>query len=171
MKRIVCDTGPLLHLREAGSLDALRAAGQIYIPPAVQRELVNLDSFWLDNTPGWVHIQPLETPSSETALQWLRAGLLDPGEAEALSLALQIRADWLLTDDEAARLIAQGQGIEVHGSLGVVLWAAATGHLERSEAERALEGLAKSSLWISSRILDEVRAALRQIFPDESNLP
>jgi len=54
--------------------------------------------------------------------------------------------------------------LEVHGSLGVVLWGAATGHFQRQEAEDALEALAGSSLWISSRILDEARAALRQIF-------
>jgi len=89
---------------------------------------------------------------------------LDPGEAQALALALQSEADWLLTDDAAARLIAQQHGLEVHGSLGVVLWGAATGHFQRQEAEDALEALAGSSLWISSRILDEARAALRQIF-------
>ncbi|HKV13358.1 MAG TPA: DUF3368 domain-containing protein [Thermoanaerobaculia bacterium] len=79
-------------------------------------------------------------------------------------MAAQIRADWLLTDDAAARMVAQQQGFEVHGSLGVVLWAAVEGHLDRESAEEALEALSRSSLWLSSRILAEARAALRQIF-------
>ena len=89
---------------------------------------------------------------------------MDPGEAHALALALQISADWLLTDDAAARLVAQQHGVEVHGSLGVVLWAAAVGHLDRTEAETTLEALSRSSLWISARVLEEARGALRQIF-------
>jgi len=76
----------------------------------------------------------------------LQAGLLDRGEAQALALAAQVKADWFLTDDAAARVVASQQGIEVHGSLGVVLWAAATGHLGRGEAEAALKALAGSSL-------------------------
>jgi len=94
----------------------------------------------------------------------VQAALLDAGEAQALALALQVEAEWLLTDDAAARLIAQQHGLEVHGSLGVVLWAAATGSLQQSEAVSAVEALSKSSLWISARILDEARIALRQIF-------
>ena len=78
-------------------------------------------------------------------------------------LAIQIGAHWLLTDDAAARLVAQQQGLEVHGSLGVVLWAAATGHLGRQEAEGALDALTRSSLWVSSKILLEAKAALQKI--------
>lgn len=38
MTRIVCDTGPLLHLREADLLPLLEVAGEIRVPPAVRRE-------------------------------------------------------------------------------------------------------------------------------------
>jgi len=53
LKRIVCDTGPLLHLREAGLLDLVEAAGFIAIPPMVYSELSDLDPFWREeNLPG-----------------------------------------------------------------------------------------------------------------------
>jgi predicted nucleic acid-binding protein len=164
LKRIVCDTGPLLHLREADSLDLVKAAGVVAIPPMVYSELVGLDPFWRDERPDWVHLTKLDAPSTEASSTWIRAGLLDPGEAEALALALQVETDWFLTDDAAARLVAQQHGLEVHGSLGVILWGAASGHLVRTEAEASLEALSHSSLWISARILEEARTALRQIF-------
>lgn len=164
MSRIVCDTGPLLHLQEAGCLEILEAAGEITIPPAVRAELIDHDSFWERHMPEWIKPGILEPRFLESVAHWLKAGLLDPGEAEALSLATQLKASWLLTDDAAARLIAQQQGLEVHGSLGVVLWAAATGHFHRFEAERALDALFRSSLWLSSSVREEARAALRQIF-------
>ena len=83
--------------------------------------------------------------------------------AQAIALAKQLEAEWLLTDDAAARLFAQREGIEVHGSLGLVLWAAATGHLDFAAAQSGLDALSKSSLWISPRILEEARAALPEL--------
>jgi predicted nucleic acid-binding protein len=164
LKIILCDTGPLLHLREAGCLDLLKPAGRVLIPPAVQTELMDNDPSWEKGRPRWIEVRTLDPEFLGKAARWLQAGLLDPGEAEAVSLALQLGADWLLTDDAAARLIAQQQGLEVHGSLGVILWAAAVGNLQHPEADGALEALSRSSLWISARVLEEARAALRQIF-------
>ena len=46
MRKIVSDTGPILHLRETGSLDLLRKAGRIFIPPMVDLELLSHISSW-----------------------------------------------------------------------------------------------------------------------------
>jgi len=165
--RIVCDTGPLLHLLEAESLALLGRAGRVYIPPSVQSELLAHDPRWTTEQPPWVETVPLEPAFAEKALAWLRSRLLDQGEAEALALCAQLSADWFLTDDTAARMIAQGQGREVHGSLGVVLWAAATGALDFTGARASLARLARSSLWISARVLGEADAALSKIFSNE----
>lgn len=67
-------------------------------------------------------------------------------------------------DDAAARVFATALGLEVHGSLGIVLWAAARRHLHREEAAVALDRLAHSSLWISARVLAEAQAALHRLF-------
>ena len=122
LKPIVSDTGPLLHLREAGALNLLETAGRIVSPPAVQAELIDHDSFWEERRPVWVQVERLEPMFSERAARWLQAGLLDPGETEALSLALQLEAAWFLTDDAAARLIeatrARGPRLPWRGPLG-----------------------------------------------------
>ena len=78
-------------------------------------------------------------------------------------MAYQIGADWILTDDAAARTMAHHQEFEVHGSLGIILWAAVTGTLGKAEAERALDALAQSSLWVSNRVLSEARSALGKL--------
>jgi len=89
-------------------------------------------------------------PYDAEAEAWQQAGLLDAGEAHAIALARQLNVDWLLTDDAAARLFGQSLGLEVHGSLGVVLWAAAVGHLTRAEAESALNRLAHDNSFLIS---------------------
>lgn len=66
------------------------------------------------------------------------------GEAEALGLTLK-ETDGLLTDDTTTRLFVFLLGLEVHGSLGIILWNAAKGYLSRDEAESALERLEGTS--------------------------
>lgn len=164
MRHVVSDTGPLLHLSEANALPLLNWTGQVSIPRAVDVEMAQQDSLWQTQKPAWLYVEVLTTSYETQALSWRQAGLLESGEAEAVALARQINADWLLTDDAAARLFAQSLGIEVHGSLGVVLWAAAAGHCNRADAEGTLERLARSSLWISAGIIAEVKAALTKLF-------
>ena len=162
MRRIVSDTGPLFHLTEARALQLLELTGEVHIPRQVAVEMAYLVSDW--RTPAWITVELLREPHSSEAVAWQHAGLLDAGEAEATALARQVGADWLLTDDAAVRLFASELGIEVHGSLGILLWAAAAGHLDRIEVEAALSRLAASSLWVSGRVLEEARSALQRMF-------
>jgi predicted nucleic acid-binding protein len=106
----------------------------------------------------------LSSAARQRAFEWQRAGLLHGGEAEALALALEIKTDWLLTDDAAARLMAESLNIEVHGSIGVVLWMAANKRLKKLEAESLLAGLEKSSLWMSPEVRAEARITLGKLF-------
>ncbi len=164
MRIVVADTGPLLHLLEAHLLDLLKLTGDVYIPPAVASEISRLAANWPSLQIDWIVVTPLIEPHGSQSVAWREARLLDPGEAEALALARQLSADWFLTDDAAARVMAGELGIEAHGSLGIVLWAAATGRLNREEAMDALDQLAQSSLWISARILGEAREALVALY-------
>jgi predicted nucleic acid-binding protein len=163
--RLVADTGPILHLQEAGALDLLPLVGEIVVPPLVLAELSSLlPTSWQDAPPRWLTIQSLSVEAQQQALAWRQAGLLHGGESEALALARQLKPDWFLTDDAAARLMADSLGIEAHGSLGVVLWAAGQKLIGKSAAENHLAGLERSSLWTSPRVRAEARIALAGLF-------
>lgn len=165
MRSVVSNTGPVLHLGEADALLLMSWTGEVSIPKAVDREMNQQNPLWQSEKPAWIHVRELTASYKVEAEAWRQAGLLESGEAETIALARQLNAHWLLTDDAAARLFAETMGLEVHGSLGIVLWAAATGHLTRVDTEAALERLAQSSLWVSPKVLTEARAALNQLFP------
>ena len=55
---IVCDTGPLLHLSEAGMISLLQQAGDILIPPTVNLELERQITGW--NSLDWLSIHQLK---------------------------------------------------------------------------------------------------------------
>ncbi len=156
---IVCDTGPLLHLSEAGAIHLLSLAGEILIPSLVAIEFEANAQGW--HPPQWVKVVDLEKSTRQKAEKWVRAKQIDGGEAEAIGLALQEHADWLLTDDAQARQFAESVGLEVHGSIGILLWNVANENiLDKALALQLLGNLASSSLWISDRVLQEARRAI-----------
>jgi predicted nucleic acid-binding protein len=107
----------------------------------------------------------LEESAKQQATSWVKAKKIDAGEAEAISLALQTKANWLLTDDAMARQFAETLGLEVHGSIGLLLWNVAVGNVESLEqALYLLDHLAQSSLWVSDRVLQEARKAIVGLF-------
>lgn len=102
------------------------------------------------------------------AAKWVEGEMLDPGEAESLAIAEEISPDLFLTDDAAARLMAEGLGFVARGSLGVVLYCAAKGSLTQSDARAHLDALfGNSTLWLSGTVKKRANAALAQMFaPD-----
>lgn len=167
MKLIVCDTGPILHLNEAKLLGLLQKIGKVYIPKMVDIELNELFPYWEKDKPEWIIVSHLLSDETIQAESLFLSGLLDFGEAEAIILAKRLNPEWFLTDDTEARIFANSLGIEVHGSIGIVLWSVAVGHLNYAEAKESLEKLSQTSLWISKNILSEAQEALKIMFDEK----
>jgi predicted nucleic acid-binding protein len=111
---VVADTGPLIALARVDKLDLLRRLyGRVVVPPVVRVELA-LDSPYPGAsvisaafTQRWIVVQPAPDPVVAAEL----AGLLDPGEAQAISFAEQQTTRFLLIDDAKGRKIARRRGI------------------------------------------------------------
>jgi hypothetical protein len=66
---------------------------------------------------GWLEIQsPINSQLLDTLNQ-----TLDPGEAEAIALAVELSADRLLIDERLGRSIAAGYGLKLRGLLGILI--------------------------------------------------
>jgi predicted nucleic acid-binding protein len=166
MTLVVTDTGPLLHLHQAGAVELLGWLGEVHATPIVWRELQrHAPTFAPSGLPAWLKLcQPSSTAILQ-ALEWVNARMLDPGEAEALAHAMESRADLFLTDDAAARALAESLGLEVRGSLGVILRASAGGHLDHAASLRVFSNLElRSTLWMSAKVKTAVRDAISEIF-------
>ncbi|HSM81802.1 MAG TPA: DUF3368 domain-containing protein [Nodosilinea sp.] len=115
-----------------GQLNLLRLQfGQIQIPPAVLNEL-KTDEARPGSTPiqaaiadGWIQVQPINNPT----LAQLLTQTLDQGEAEAISLALELKAEWILLDERDGRKAAKSFDLHVVGVLGILLRAKASGEI------------------------------------------
>ena len=109
---IVSNSSPLIALTQIDHLDLLQKLfNQVLVPPAVIRETPSIV------LPKWI----IETPLTQSIGPRILRASLGPGESEAMSLALEVNARWVLLDDRPARRLAEALGLPVLGTLGVLL--------------------------------------------------
>ncbi|NLX07329.1 MAG: DUF3368 domain-containing protein [Phycisphaerae bacterium] len=133
----VSNTSPILNLAIIGRLSLLRHQfSQIIVPPAVVSEL-RLDQ----DLPGvpevasafqdkWIRVQDV----ADRCLVQSLIRDLDEGEAEAIALACQTSAPWVLLDEREGRQAAKSLGLRMTGTVGVLL---------RAYRERRISSLQK----------------------------
>jgi predicted nucleic acid-binding protein len=116
---VVSDTSPILSLALIERLDLLRDLyGSIVIPEAVRQELMVTDHSGTREVAqaDWIITRPVDP---DVVLKLLQREV-DRGEAEAIGLALQLKADVLLIDERKARKLAQYLELNVVGLLDVL---------------------------------------------------
>jgi predicted nucleic acid-binding protein len=124
---IVSDTTPLHYLILIDAVDVLpKLYSSVLIPTAVLNELQQPSTpeaikSWFAVQHSWLEIV---SPVKTSAVTFLN---LDEGEAEAIALALEVRADLLLMDERDGTLAARNHGLTVTGTLGVLDQAAVLG--------------------------------------------
>ena len=128
---VVSNTSPLCNLAIIDRLEILRRQfGVLALPSAVQLELdrlshpaarARLTAAFRD---GWLRVTPLDI-----AIPSALAATLDPGETEALALALQMNDSLVLLDETAARLQATRMGLAHTGVLGLLRGAKISGEI------------------------------------------
>ena len=125
---IVSDTSAITNLLQIGLLNILpQLYGEVLIPQSVYDELSAI-------------------PTQEAALsdqQWLiihadvdtdyvnyLLGDLDLGEAQAIALAVELSADYIIIDERVGRTIAKRENLDVIGLLGLLIRAKQEGYIQ-----------------------------------------
>lgn len=154
MLKAISNTSPLLYLYRIGGIEWLpKLFDEIWTPEAVRNELQagrskgydvpNLDDY------SWISIvSPKSTPSEWLALD------LGVGELAAMALALENPDRVVLLDDMLARRTARVAGLQVWGTLKVLLEAKSNGILVKIEPY--VSKLSDSGMWVSSEIKERI---------------
>ena len=161
MPEAVSNTSPLLYLHRIEALNWLpELFGQVWTPGAVILELEagrqkGYDVPVPDSYP-WLHVvEPTSMPSAWLALD------LGAGELAAMALALEHPEKVVLLDDTLARRIAQAAGLQVWGTLKILLEAKSQG---LTEAIRPwVDRLGHAGMWLSEDIRQRVLALANEV--------
>lgn len=134
---VIADATVLISLSTIGRLGIIRDRfpDGIQIPSAVWKEVVEQGK----ERPGakevasadWITVRQIE---DDRFVQYLTMGI-DEGEAEAIGLARETNAQVILIDERDARDAAKGLGIQVLGTIGLLIWAKRAGKLKNLKQE------------------------------------
>lgn len=119
---IVSDTSPINNLAAIDSLYLLQKLYKtVIIPEAVYRELTD-PSF---PVAGAIEVQTLEWIQTQSVSDWTiieaLSNELDRGEAEAIALALELKATQVLIDERRGRLVAARLNLRYTRILGILV--------------------------------------------------
>lgn len=114
---VISDSSCLIALTNAGHLGILQQVyGSIFTTPEVVAE------YGLA-VPGWIQVR---SPKDRTMLARF-VEEVDPGEASAIALAMEMEGSVLILDDWSARRLAADLALRHTGTVGVLLKAKALG--------------------------------------------
>ncbi len=155
MPKAVCNSSPLIHLARVGKLEILRDIfDTVLIPEAVYRECViegkDKDDARKIKNATWLQVTKIKNIELKKAFNTI----LDEGESEAIALALQEVADFILLDDYEAREFARIYGLKITGTIGVLLKAKHNGKI--SNLVQVLERLKETGFWLSENLYSEI---------------
>lgn len=150
---VVTNTSPLIALDRIGQIQLLPGLfTSIIRPNAVTHEIREGLEFGytdrlLDDT-DW--LKTVDDPPEMILRKELGAG-----ETSAIALAVRLKADWILLDDLAARLVAEELGLQVMGTLGILMTAYAKGLLE--SAYESAKTLQIAGFRVSNALLETIK--------------
>lgn len=154
MSKVISNTSPLLYLYRIGAINWLpKLFDEVWTPDAVKNELLAGRSKGYDvPSPAdfkWLRIvNPKSTPSEWLALD------LGTGEILAMALALENPKHIILLDDMLARRTAQAAGLQVWGTLKVLLEAKSQGLVDK--VEPFVTSLNDAGMWVSVAVTQRI---------------
>ncbi len=157
---VVSDTSPIANLILISKLELLHQVFQkVIIPPTVNSEVEALQEFQVDlgfyHTCDWIEIR---TPSNEEEVNNFMLDL-DEGESEAISLAKELNADFLLIDKRAGTNRAIGEGLLTIGLIGVLIKSKELGFINLVEPI-LIQLKEEAGFWVGQNLVETV---LREI--------
>ena len=161
MKVVIADTGALMSSIHIGQLDLIEEVfGNFYIAKAVWDELQKYDNPDFDVS----ILKDIESKVKVIKTKNHLSVIMDYGESESAILYEELNANYLLIDDNKARLIAESLNINCIGTLGLLIKAKQKGLLP--ELKPLFEKLLLFGRFFSKKLLNDILVKL-----GESKLP
>ena len=149
MTVVVADTSPVCYLIVIEAIELLpHLYTRVVLPPEVVAELNDPSApievqHWASKLPKWIDVVSAKVTADSLDQ------IIDPGEAAAIRVAVQISADLILIDDFDAREVAESRGLKFAGTIGILESAAAR---DLVDLRTAVEKLLRTNFRINPQL-------------------
>jgi len=143
---VIADSSCLIALDNIDEITLLpKPFGRIFVTPEVSSEFGK-------PLPPWLTVKSPARIEEQNELE----KTLDPGEASSIALALESPDTLLIIDEKKGRKTASDLGIEIIGTVGIIVEANAAGLIELSTGlvDRLEQANFRISFALKSRLLD-----------------
>lgn len=174
MSDVVVDSTVLIYLAKLGQLERLQELfNRVFVPEAVYTEVVEEgheagygDAFAVEAAiEDFCQVIPVPSELTQAIEQFQETAGLGQGEAVAIGLAREHDAR-CLSDDHAARSTAESVGVDVGGTIFVLLEALSKGDLTVDEYVAQIDELADSGFRMDASLYRRALEAGTEIDPD-----
>ena len=156
--KVICNTTPFIALSSIDQIGLLKEVySSIIVPRAVIEEINEGGKI---NVPDLTAFDWIEVIPNVTNVENRLLFQLDYGEQQVVLNALKLKPDLVLIDDKTARNIAEYLGINVKGTLGVLVEAKRKG-LISSFKEPALK-MKEYGIRFSEQLINEISSSLEE---------
>ncbi len=139
---MIADTSCFILLDKIGELSLLKSLfGSVVTTNVIAAEFGT-------QLPDWVHVRKVKDTYFQSTLD------IDPGEASAISLAIESEASLLILDDNKGRKAAQRLNLNYTGTLGLFLKAKNAGIIP--DIKTILDKLQQTNFRYSPAVLSEI---------------
>lgn len=168
----VSDSGPLIHLAQAGQISLLRNIfGEVLIVLAVKREVVDegIRRAYPDArhvaealAEGYIVVHRPSSRISKRASKLAKQEEISQSDSETLMLAKSLRRP-ILTDEKVLSMLAKMYGLEVWNTWTVLLEGLRTKLIDKQEIHKAISELGERRHKLSPRNAKEILDAMERI--------
>jgi len=159
---VVSDTSCISNLLFINELDLLQKIySKKFIPLAVYNEILALEKSGKDlnylKSREWILVEKDFTRN----ISLLPPKNIDAGEAEAIDLAIYLKADRLLIDERKGSIFAKELGITTIGLLGILKIAKENHFI--SSVKKLLDQLIDNNFWLSNELYNIVLNSVNEL--------
>jgi hypothetical protein len=156
---IIADSSPLIALALIEKLNLLEQLyKELYFPAAVFKEVAETEKPFAKELQLFLHGK-VKNVENILAVEML-SGDIGAGEAEAIVLSLEQKPSAVLIDDLKARRFAKMNGLDVIGTMGILLKAKKAGLIQKIKP--LIATLLLKDIRISSKIIEITLQAARE---------
>jgi predicted nucleic acid-binding protein len=162
---VVSDTTPIISMLKINKLHLLnKLFGEILIPNAVYNELTTSKKFEEEANQikecNFIKIVAVE--NNKDIERFRSTTGLDLGESEAIIYSNKNGVDFLLMDEAKGRIVAKQMGLNIMGTIGILMQAYDDEFITKDEILACIDTLKKNGRYISERLFDSLKNKIEE---------